>query len=69
MKLLLRAVIRTYQYAISPFLGRRCRFFPSCSDYTSEAIEKYGARKGLILGLKRISRCHPWHAGGFDPIP
>jgi putative membrane protein insertion efficiency factor len=69
MKLLLLALIRVYQYAVSPFLGRRCRFFPSCSEYTAEALEKYGAVKGTRLGLKRISRCHPWNPGGFDPVP
>jgi putative membrane protein insertion efficiency factor len=69
MKLLLLALIRIYQYAISPFLGRRCRFFPSCSEYTVEALQKYGAFKGSRLGLKRISRCHPWNPGGFDPVP
>jgi len=69
MKLLLQALIRIYQYAISPLLGRRCRFFPSCSEYTAEAVEKYGALKGLNLGLKRIIRCHPWNSGGFDPVP
>jgi putative membrane protein insertion efficiency factor len=69
MKPLLLALIRIYQYAISPFLGRRCRFFPSCSEYTAEALQKYGALKGARLGLKRISRCHPWNPGGFDPVP
>ena len=69
MKLLLLALIRFYQYVISPLLGRRCRFFPSCSEYTAEALEKHGALKGACLGLKRISRCHPWNSGGFDPVP
>jgi uncharacterized protein len=69
MKQLLLALIRVYQYAISPFLGRRCRFFPSCSEYTAEAIQKYGAVKGARLGAKRLSRCHPWNPGGFDPVP
>jgi putative membrane protein insertion efficiency factor len=69
MKLLLLALIRFYKYAISPFLGSRCRFLPSCSEYTAEAVEKYGAFKGACLGIKRISRCHPWNAGGFDPVP
>jgi len=66
---MLQALIRIYQYVISPLLGSRCRFFPSCSEYTAEAIEKYGAFKGVRLGLKRISRCHPWNSGGFDPVP
>lgn len=69
MKQVLVAMIRCYQYAISPFLGRRCRFFPSCSEYTAEAIQKHGAIKGFALGAKRISRCHPWHPGGYDPVP
>jgi putative membrane protein insertion efficiency factor len=69
MKLLLLALIRFYRYAISPFFGRRCRFFPSCSEYTAEAVEKHGAFKGGQLGLKRIARCHPWNPGGFDPVP
>lgn len=68
MKLLL-ALIRFYQYAISPMLGRRCRFYPSCSEYTAEAVQKYGAIQGTSLGLKRISRCHPFNPGGFDPVP
>ena len=69
MKLLLLALIRLYQLTVSPVLGNRCRFYPSCSAYTVEAVNKYGAIKGLGLGLKRISRCHPWNAGGFDPVP
>ncbi|MEI7429713.1 MAG: membrane protein insertion efficiency factor YidD [Betaproteobacteria bacterium] len=69
MKMLLQVLIRLYQLGISPLLGRRCRFFPSCSEYTAEAVDKYGAYKGIILGLKRIFRCHPWNSGGFDPVP
>ena len=69
MKRLLMALLRTYQYAISPFLGRRCRYYPSCSEYAVEAVEKYGAIKGGWLGVKRVSRCHPWHPGGYDPVP
>ncbi len=68
MKLLL-VLIRCYKYAISPLLGQNCRFFPSCSDYSVQAIEKYGALKGGGLALKRILRCHPWNPGGFDPVP
>lgn len=66
---LLVLLIRFYQLAISPLLGRRCRFFPSCSEYTAEAIRKHGVWKGVRLGAKRISRCHPWHPGGYDPVP
>jgi putative membrane protein insertion efficiency factor len=61
--------IRFYQKAISPSLGANCRFFPSCSQYTLEAIAKYGALKGSWMGVKRISRCHPLHPGGYDPVP
>ena len=68
MKLLL-LLIRCYKYAISPLLGQNCRFFPSCSDYTPHAVEKHGACKGACLGLKRITRCHPWNPGGIDPVP
>ncbi len=69
MKRLLLILIRCYKYVVSPLLGSRCRFFPSCSEYTAEAIEKYGAFKGGRLGLQRIFRCHPWNPGGFDPVP
>ncbi|HEX5801562.1 MAG TPA: membrane protein insertion efficiency factor YidD [Azospira sp.] len=69
MKKLLVLLIRFYQYAISPLLGSRCRFHPSCSEYTAEAIQKHGVWKGARLGMKRISRCHPWHPGGYDPVP
>jgi putative membrane protein insertion efficiency factor len=69
MKTLLLCSIRFYQYGISPFLGSRCRFFPSCSEYAAEAIEKYGALKGLYYGMKRILRCNPWNPGGVDPLP
>lgn len=61
-------LIKFYQKAISPFLGRRCRFYPTCSEYTKQAIEKYGALKGLYLGLIRILKCHPFHKGGYDPL-
>ncbi len=69
MRKLLLLLIRFYQYAISPLLGRRCRFYPSCSEYTAEAIQKHGVWKGTGLGAKRIARCHPWHPGGYDPVP
>ncbi|MBK6355880.1 MAG: membrane protein insertion efficiency factor YidD [Betaproteobacteria bacterium] len=69
MKYLLIGLVRIYQYAISPFLGRSCRHVPSCSAYMVEAIQKYGAFRGGWLGLKRVGRCHPWHPGGYDPVP
>ncbi|MBQ3179830.1 MAG: membrane protein insertion efficiency factor YidD [Firmicutes bacterium] len=68
MKRVFIALIRFYQLAISPYLGANCRYYPTCSAYTIQAIEKYGALKGLWLGLKRICRCHPWHEGGYDPV-
>ncbi len=61
--------IRGYQLAISPLLGPRCRFYPSCSCYAHTAIERYGIRRGAWLGLRRILRCHPFAEGGYDPVP
>ncbi|MDR2535947.1 MAG: membrane protein insertion efficiency factor YidD [Treponema sp.] len=61
--------IRAYQYGISPYFPRCCRYTPSCSAYTYQAVEKYGVVKGLSLGVKRILRCHPFHSGGYDPVP
>jgi putative membrane protein insertion efficiency factor len=69
MKTLLLALIRAYQYALRPLLGANCRFYPSCSDYAREALEKHGALKGSWLALRRILRCHPYHPGGYDPVP
>lgn len=62
-------LIRTYQKVLSPLLGQRCRFYPSCSQYTLEAIQEWGLAKGTWLGMKRLSRCHPLNEGGFDPVP
>ena len=64
-----RALIRVYQLVVSPILGPTCRFEPSCSHYAMTAIERYGVPRGSLLALKRILRCHPWNAGGFDPVP
>jgi len=61
--------IRVYQTCISPFYPPRCRFYPSCSEYTAEAIEKRGVFCGIWLGIKRICRCNPWSKGGYDPVP
>jgi len=69
MKLLLLLVLRAYQYMLRPLLGANCRFYPSCSDYAREAIERHGAARGSWLAVRRIARCHPYHAGGFDPVP
>jgi putative membrane protein insertion efficiency factor len=66
---LLLALIKAYRYLLSPLLGSSCRFHPSCSDYAAQAIDKHGAVHGGWLALKRIARCHPWHPGGYDPIP
>ncbi|BCX06049.1 MAG: hypothetical protein KatS3mg053_3987 [Candidatus Roseilinea sp.] len=66
---LMIGAIRFYQLAISPALPPSCRFYPTCSEYTLQAIAKYGALKGLWLGVKRIARCHPFHPGGYDPVP
>ncbi len=69
MKTVLLALLRGYQYAIGPLLGANCRFAPSCSDYAQEAIVKHGALKGVWLAMRRILRCHPYHSGGYDPVP
>ena len=62
-------LIRGYQRTVSPLLGSNCRYHPSCSHYTYEAIEIHGVARGSWLGIKRIGRCHPFHEGGFDPVP
>ncbi|MDR0602013.1 MAG: membrane protein insertion efficiency factor YidD [Treponema sp.] len=60
--------IRFYQMAVSPYFPSSCRYYPSCSVYTYEAVEKYGFFRGLYLGARRILRCHPFHSGGYDPL-
>ncbi|MGH7754015.1 MAG: membrane protein insertion efficiency factor YidD [Gemmatimonadales bacterium] len=62
-------LIRGYQRVVSPALPRSCRFAPSCSQYTLEAVSRYGVVRGGWLGLRRVARCHPFHPGGFDPVP
>ncbi|NMF97814.2 membrane protein insertion efficiency factor YidD [Aromatoleum toluolicum] len=69
MKSLLLGLLRVYRYAISPMLGRNCRFHPSCSEYAAEAVQRHGALKGGWLAFKRVGRCHPFHPGGYDPVP
>nr|WP_317129046.1 membrane protein insertion efficiency factor YidD [Ilyomonas limi] len=62
-------LIKIYQYAISPLIGPKCRFTPTCSNYALQAFKKYGLFKGFWLTVKRISRCHPWGGSGYDPVP
>lgn len=62
-------LIRCYRICISPMLGSNCRFYPSCSEYASEAIERHGAVRGTCLAIQRVLRCHPFHEGGYDPVP
>ena len=69
MKRILIGLIAAYRVLLSPLLGPSCRFYPTCSAYAAEAIETHGALRGTWLALKRISKCHPWHAGGVDPVP
>ena len=69
MRYLFLLPIRLYQWLISPLLGSNCRFQPTCSQYAYDAIKTHGALKGLKLGAKRIGKCHPWHEGGYDPVP
>ena len=69
MKKLFIRLIKFYQREISPMLGKNCIYTPTCSQYTIEAIENYGALKGTFMGIKRILRCHPLSKGGYDPVP
>lgn len=69
MQKLLMLLIRGYRYLISPLLGSHCRFYPTCSHYALDAIEHHGALKGTWLAGARLLRCHPWHPGGYDPVP
>lgn len=68
MKNILIATIKLYKYAVSPLLPAACRFVPTCSEYSMEAIGRYGAAKGSYLSLRRVLKCHPFHPGGFDPV-
>ena len=69
IRALLVTLLRAYKGLVSPFLPPACRFYPSCSDYAAQALAKHGVLRGGILSAKRIARCHPWHPGGFDPVP
>ena len=66
---ILRVLIRAYQLVLSPFCMGSCRYLPSCSEYAMEAVERHGALKGSWLALRRLLRCHPWGADGYDPVP
>jgi uncharacterized protein len=69
MARLLVGAIRAYQYLLSPWWGSQCRFTPTCSSYAVEAVSRHGAAHGAWLAIRRVSRCHPWTAGGYDPVP
>ena len=69
IKFFLKIIIKLYQYTISPIIGPRCRYLPSCSNYALEAIDRHGVTKGMFLSIKRISKCHPWGKSGHDPVP
>ncbi|MSP27110.1 MAG: membrane protein insertion efficiency factor YidD [Methylococcales bacterium] len=69
MRFALIALIKFYKYFISPLLGSNCRFYPSCSSYSLEALTRYGAVIGFYLTLRRLFKCHPFHEGGIDPVP
>ena len=68
MRKLIVAFLRLYKLAISPMLPSACRYYPSCSDYMRQAVEKYGPVRGVWMGIKRLARCHPFHQGGLDPV-
>jgi len=69
MKSLLIALVRAYQYLLSPLLGPRCRYQPTCSEYAVQALREHGALRGGWLTVRRLSRCHPWGSSGYDPVP
>jgi putative membrane protein insertion efficiency factor len=69
MRQILIALIKLYRYAISPYLAPSCRYTPTCSSYAIEAVQRFGVLRGSWMAIRRISRCHPWHEAGYDPVP
>lgn len=69
MKAILLGILRLYQLILSPWIGNQCRFYPTCSEYARQAIEAHGSLRGSALAVRRLSKCHPWHPGGFDSVP
>jgi len=69
VKLIFISLIKLYQLLLSPFFGKQCRYTPTCSNYSKEAIQKYGNVKGITLTIKRLFKCHPWGDEGYDPVP
>jgi putative membrane protein insertion efficiency factor len=69
MQIALIALVKAYRYVVSPLIGPSCRFHPSCSEYAVDALRRFGALRGSWLAARRIARCHPWHPGGYDPVP
>ena len=69
MKSLLLGMLWLYQKLLSPWIGNQCRFYPTCSEYARQAVEVHGSLRGSALALRRLCKCHPWHAGGFDYVP
>jgi uncharacterized protein len=69
MRTIVKSLITAYRWLVSPLLAPSCRYYPSCSAYALDAVEAHGALRGAWLATKRIARCHPWHAGGVDPVP
>lgn len=69
MRFVLVRLIKFYRFVISPWVGHHCRFYPTCSSYALTAIERFGALRGSYLTIIRLSKCHPWHEGGLDPVP
>jgi putative membrane protein insertion efficiency factor len=68
MRKLIVTILRLYKLTVSPLLPSACRYYPSCSEYMRQAVEKYGPARGVWMGIKRLARCHPFHAGGLDPV-